>query len=288
MRLAVVGDPVAHSLSPAMQEAGLRAAGLGGRYLALRVERGRLAERAAELEAEGFLGLNVTMPLKEEALALARRRSRRALRAGAANTLVRLPEGGWAAENTDVEAVAGALAERGWRPGPALVLGAGGAAGAAAVALGELGAPRVRLLNHHAGRAERLAARMRAHFPATRWEAASWSEAGGVGQAGAPEGWSLLVQATPLAMEGVGAGYPLPPEELAAALAPGGWVVELVYRPPRTPLLEAASARGLGVVDGVELLLRQGAASFELWTGREAPREAMRRALEEVLGCSAG
>ncbi|MDI3297791.1 MAG: shikimate dehydrogenase [Bacillota bacterium] len=287
--LAVAGDPVAHSLSPAMQEAALRAAGLAGRYLALRVERGRLAARAAELEREGFLGLNVTMPLKEEALALARRASRRALEAGAANTLVRRPEGGWAAENTDVEAVAGALREAGWRPGPAVVLGAGGAAAAAAVALGELGAPSVLFLNRSRERAGRLARRMSVHFPGTRWSAGCWPAGpGGLEEAGWPEGATLLVQAAPLAMEGSGAPYPLPPEALVAALAPGARVLELVYRPPRTPLLEAAAARGLGTVDGLELLLRQGAASFELWTGRGAPRAAMREALEEVLRCSAG
>lgn len=290
IRLAVVGDPVAHSLSPVLQRAALAAAGLAGSYTALRVERGRLAERAAELEREGFLGLNVTMPLKEEALTLAAAASRRARRAGAANTLRRRREGGWEAENTDVEAVAGALREAGWPPGPSLILGAGGAAAGAALALGELGAPRVVFLARNRARGERLAARLAAFYPGTGWEVADWPTGGAAENLqgrGRPAA-TLLVQATPLGMEGSGALHPFPPERWLEALAPGGWVLEMVYRPLRTPLLAAAAERGFRSVDGLELLLRQGAASFTYWTGRPAPLRAMRAALEEVLACSAG
>ncbi len=281
-RLAVLGYPVGHSRSPAMHNAALAALGLGEEwsYEAVEVAPEGFAARVAEMAAEGFAGANVTIPHKEAALALAAIPSEAARRIGAANTLTFGPapldvsrpggeesqaaawgpdaEGGIAAENTDA---GGLLAALPTTPldARALVLGAGGAARAAVWALAGEGA-RVDVWNRTAARAEALCA-----------------ELGGK-PAAAPEqsSYDLIVNTTAVGLGGEDPFEELPLE--AGGFASGQLVVDMVYGERSGALLGAAGAAGATTIDGLEILVRQGALSFELWTGRKPPLDVMRAA----------
>jgi shikimate dehydrogenase len=242
-RLGVLGWPVAHSRSPAMQRAALRAAGLDGwDYQLLPVPPELFEETVRALPGAGFLGANVTIPHKEAALAVADSATPLARTIGAANTLTFTAEG-IEADNTDAP---GLLAAIGEPPRSALVLGAGGSARAAVHALAGTGC-EVLVLARTPSRAEVL--------PATVVDR--------------PVAAQALVNCTPVGLHG--------PDELP--LDPAGYelVVDFVYREGGTALTRRATGR---VVDGLELLVRQGALSFARWTGRQASLEAMRAAVQ--------
>jgi shikimate dehydrogenase len=264
-KLGVLGQPVAHSRSPAMQNAALAELGLGDEwtYEAIEVAPGDLADLVARLPDEGFRGVNVTVPHKLAALALADRCSGPARAIGAANTLS-FRAGVVEAENTDAASLVEALPEpaRGRR---ALVLGAGGSGRAAVWALREAGA-QVSIWNRTEARAVELA------------------EAFGVSLAGAPGGdFDLLVNCTTVGLAQASARPP-GPDDLKAFPVPADaiterhTVVDLVYGPHETALVSLARERGARVVDGLEVLVRQGAASLRLWTGMDPPLETMRKA----------
>lgn len=259
-RLGVVGWPVAHSRSPAIQNAALDAVGLTGwRYQLLPIPPELLAETIPALAGAGFRGVNVTIPHKEAALALATDPTPRAAAIGAANTLVFEPGRGITADNTDAPALLDALPlEPAGRT--ALVLGAGGSARAAVWALLDAGAAEVRVWNRTPQRAAALTA-----------------ELGGIAvdHAGPAD---LLVHCTASGLRpGADAFKTLP---LGADDLNGyECVVDLVYTETETPLVQTARARRVRVVDGRELLVRQGALGFQQFTGRAAPIELMRRAV---------
>jgi shikimate dehydrogenase len=260
-RLGVLGWPVAHSRSPQIQNAALAAAGLTAwRYQLLPVPPELLAEVAPALSAAGFRGANVTIPHKEAALALASEATDRARAIGAANTLVFDSAGGIAADNTDAPALIASLpldiAGR-----TAVVLGAGGSARSAVWALRDAGAPEVRVWNRTAVRAERLSQELGA-VAVTRVDPAD-----------------VLVNCTAIGLDGSDSLDGLPVS--AAELTGFGCVVDLVYADSPTALVRAASEQGVRVVDGLELLVRQGALSFELFTGQPASLEVMRAAARE-------
>lgn len=259
MRLGVVGWPVAHSRSPAIQNAALEAAGLSGwRYQLLPVPAELFAETVPALAAVGFRGVNVTIPHKSAALAVATDASARARTIGAANTLVFGPGGRIAADNTDAPALVEAL-PRPARGTSALILGAGGSARAVLWALLDAGADAVRVWNRTPERARALC-----------------RELGGepVAEAGAAD---VLINCTAVGLDGTGSLEGLPVG--AADLPDYGCVVDLVYARTATALTAAARSAGVPTVDGLELLVAQGALSFELFTDRPAPRDAMRAAL---------
>jgi shikimate dehydrogenase len=248
-RLGVVGWPVAHSRSPAMQEAAFAALGLEGfTYQRLPVPEHLFAETVRALPAAGFLGANVTIPHKEAALAVATDATAAAQAIGAANILT-FADGRIEAENTDAPALLAALPAT---PRTALVLGAGGSARAAAYALREAGA-RVRVHNRTRDRAERLAADL------------------GVQVAPEPGDADLLVNCTSV---GLADADRSPVEEVRAAV-----VIDFVYADRETALIRQAKAKGATTVDGLELLVRQGALSLTRWTGRPPPLDAMRAAV---------
>jgi shikimate dehydrogenase len=259
-RLGVVGWPVAHSRSPAMQNAALAATGLTGwRYQLLPIPPELFAETVAALPGTGFRGVNVTIPHKHAALALANDPTARAQAIGAANTLLFEPDGRIVAENTDAPALIAAL-PFGALGRTALVLGAGGSARAAVWALLDAGAREVRVWNRTPERAHALGA-----------------ELGATAVTGADPA-DLLVHCTASGLDpGEDTFKPLPIG--ADDLTRYECVVDLVYRETETSLVQAARARGVRVVDGREILVRQGALSFELFTGRAAPIEKMRRAV---------
>lgn len=249
-RYGVLGWPVGHSRSPAM----MRAAGLE-RYQRLPVAPGAFADTVRALHGAGFHGANVTIPHKEAALALATRASDAAREIGAANTLTFGPDGEIAAENTDAP---GLLAALGDRPlGSAVVLGAGGSARAVVWALQRAGAD-VSVWNRTPERAAGLGARV-------------------VRSIGAAD---VLVNCTSVGLDDSSTPFKDLPLD-ADALAEYATVVDLVYRAGGTVLIREAGRRGADTVDGLEILVRQGALSFSLWTGRAAPLDAMRAAARD-------
>jgi shikimate dehydrogenase len=266
MLLGVCGWPVAHSRSPVMHEAALAAVGLDGwRYLKLPLPPELFAESVRALPAAGFRGVNVTIPHKEAALALADAASDAAREIGAANTLTFEREGAIHADNTDAPGLITALAGAGWDPAgrTALVLGAGGAARAAVWALVRAGAADVAVWNRTPARARALADQLGARAVERPGQA------------------QIVVNCTSVGLRDEAAPFKALPLQ-ADSLGAGSCVVDMVYRDGGTRLLEAARTRGADVIDGLEILIAQGAASFERWTGRTAPREAMRAAVGAI------
>jgi shikimate dehydrogenase len=270
-RLGVLGWPVAHSRSPAIHNAALAALQMDGwRYQRLPVPPALLAETVRALPGLGFLGANVTIPHKQAALALADRCSEAAREIGAANTLTFVPDGTIAAENTDAPGLISALGSLTEMPAHprVLVLGAGGSARAAVWALREAGASDVAVWNRTPERAETLAREF------------------GVRAVRRPEAADLLVNCTSVGLDpGPGVQRSATQQEALNQLGltfdqvgKYSYVVDLVYRAGSTQLLAAATSHGAGTVDGLEVLVAQGALSFELWTGRQPPLELMRTA----------
>ncbi len=259
-RLGVLGWPVAHSRSPAMQNAALRAAGLGSwRYQLLPVPPECFDETVRALPAAGFRGANVTIPHKRAALALSDERSPRARAIGAANTLLFSAQGAVEADNTDAPALIEAL-PLGITGASALVLGAGGSARAAVWALLDAGAAEVRVYNRTVQRARELCEDL------------------GATHARAIEAADVLVNCTSVGLHaGSDGSVPLPlPAELIGHFS---CVVDFVYREGGTPLINRARELGVDAVDGLQLLAYQGALSFAQFTGRAAPLAAMQAAL---------
>lgn len=255
----VLGFPVAHTRSPDMQNAAFRASGLDWRYVKLPVPPALFAETVRALPGSGFRGANVTIPHKHAALELADERTPSAAAIGAANTLTFLDGGGIEAHNTDAP---GFLAALGQDPAGlrALVLGAGGAGRAVVWALREAGAADISVWNRTPNRAQALADDL------------------GVACVLRPATCDLLVNAT-----SVGLTPRLDEAETLKALHldeldPPEIVVDLVYGEAPTPLLGWAQRAGSRTVDGLEILVRQGALSFQRWTGIEPPLEVMRAA----------
>ncbi|BDG09553.1 shikimate dehydrogenase family protein [Anaeromyxobacter paludicola] len=265
----VVGWPVAHSRSPAMQNAAFAALGLDAAYVALPAEPARIEEALRGAFALGFQGLNVTVPHKQDALAAAASADEVARAVGAANTLKRGPSG-WEAANTDAPACVSLLAGAGVKPGQrALLLGAGGAARAALWALRQLG-----LEVAVAARREEKARELAAVPPAP---AAGAGTGGGAPVSVLPwaearhdsESFDAVVNGTSIGLHEK-TTCPVP-------LRSGQVVLDFVYGD--TPFARAARDAGAAFVSGEEVLLRQGALALEIWTGRPAPEAAMRAAL---------
>ncbi|NNK62951.1 MAG: shikimate dehydrogenase [Gemmatimonadetes bacterium] len=263
-RFAVLGKPIGHSLSPVMQGAALRARGIDATYRAIEVESDQVERTMRELAGSGGGG-NVTVPHKGVAAAALDVRTPEVERTGACNTF--WSEGGRLhGDNTDIAGFRAALARllpSGIRGERTLMLGAGGAARAALVALVDDGAREVVVVNRSVDRARRLVDRLGGNVAR-------------VGSLGSLHGadFRLLVQATSL---GLRADDPLPVslDDLGAI----GGVLDLVYGPSGTALVRAARERGVPALDGREMLVQQGAAAFRRWFGDPVPVDAMRAAL---------
>jgi shikimate dehydrogenase len=253
----VAGFPVAHSRSPAMHNAAFRALGLDGwLYVSLPLAPELFAEAVRALPGSGYRGLNVTIPHKEAALALADEASPAAGAIGAANTLT-FADGMISADNTDAQGFLDAIAEpvAGLR---VLILGAGGAARAVAWAVREAGAEEVSVWNRSPERARLLARDL------------------GIRSIDRPEPADILVNATSVGLQGSAADLPLD------SVGRPQLVADLVYAPEPPPVTEWALAGGMRLVDGHEMLVRQGALSFSRWTGQDAPIDIMRDAVRSA------
>jgi shikimate dehydrogenase len=276
-RVGLIGDPVAHSVSPVFQQAAFDALAIAARYEAWHTPAAALAERVAGLRAPDVLGANVTVPHKQAVVPLLDRLHPGAARAGAVNTIVN-EDGRLIGYNTDIAGFLDALRlEGGVDPGGAwaVVVGAGGAARAVVIALVDAGVARVRVLNRTLARARALAVEL----ADGRVEAAALEP----GRAATLlAGADLVVNCTTVGMRHSAEEHALPvPVEALPARA---MVVDLVANPLVTPFLAAAAARGCRTLGGLPMLVRQGAAAFTLWTGMPAPVSVMMAAAYRAMG----
>jgi shikimate dehydrogenase len=252
----VIGDPVAHSLSPRLHGHWLQRYGLPGHYVPLHISHANLADALQLLPEIGFVGVNVTIPHKEYVLSLASNVTDRAALIGAANTLTFLGDGRIQADNTDGQGFISSIRQAlpGWTAavGPALVLGSGGAAKAIVSALISDGAPHVYVANRTRARAEGLKEQFGARVDPQDWTHIPEL----VGDA------ALIVNTTSLGMTGQ------PPLAIdLSRLRPPTVVSDIVYAPLETDLLKQAKAAGCETVDGLGMLLHQAVPGFERWFG---------------------
>jgi shikimate dehydrogenase len=269
-RSGVAGWPVAHSRSPLIHTYWLKELDLAGSYERFAVPPGEFSRFATEIGRHGLVGANVTVPHKEAAFSVCDRRTPVAEALGAVNTLWRDGALLWG-DNTDVEGFLANMDERapGWaqRSSAAVVIGAGGAARAVVQALASRGLGRVAIVNRTPTRAVALAAQFGRTAIASAWGALSAE----LSQA------DLLVNASSLGMEGQ------PPLQIdLGPLRREAVVADIVYVPLRTPLVQAARARGLSAVEGLGMLLHQAVPAFERWFGRRPQVTSVLRALVEA------
>ena len=271
----VIGDPVAHTVSPAMHNAAFRALDLDYIYLPLRVSRPDLPQAVAGMRAFNIHGLNVTVPHKEKVLPLLDELDPLAVKIGAVNVIIN-NDGILKGYNTDAGGFLQALDHRGVKPDgkTAVVLGAGGASRAICFALaGQVS--KILLLNRTAARAESLAKDV-------SMATGQAIEAGRLTRSGLSQALleaRLLVNTTSLGMSPNNGETPV----TADLLYPGLTVVDIVYNPARTKLLQEAEKAGAATVNGLDMLVCQGAMAFHLWTGLEAPHDIMRKAAAGAL-----
>jgi shikimate dehydrogenase len=254
----VVGRPITHSMSPILHNAWLAAAGIDGVYVPLSVELERFDAFVEGLRGGSVSGLNVTLPFKSRALALADEASRRARLASAANVLIFRADGSLYADNTDGLGLLAAFAEQtpGFDPkaGPVAILGAGGGAQGAAAAFAEAGCPDIRIVNRTLEKAKAIAAPLDARsYPL--------SDA-----ARAFDGVQAVVNATSAGLAD-GAALQVPLETTPASAI----VMDMVYKPLKTPFLSQAEALGRRTVDGLAMLIGQAVPSFEAFFGQAPP-----------------
>lgn len=275
--VGVFGHPVAENPTGVMQEAAFRAKGLNWRYLNIDVRPEQLADAITGLRAFNMRGINLTIPHKVAVLPYLDELSPEAELIGAVNTVV-VREGRLVGYNTDGKGFLWSLREQaGVDPaGKRLVmLGAGGAARAMGVEMALAGAAHITVVNRTRSRGEELVELLNRRTPA-RAEYRPWDEPFSV-----PEGTDIVLNATSIGL------YPdveAMPEVVMETIAPGMLVCDVIPNPPRTAFLQEAEARGAQTLDGLGMLVGQGAIAFELWTGVEAPVAVMREALEEVFG----
>lgn len=268
-RAGVIGNHISHSLSPKLHGHWLRRYGIDGSYDALQVTEDALERTLRSLPAQGYVGVNVTLPHKVAVLQIADQLTDRATLIGAANTLTFKDDGRIFADNTDGYGFLENLRQGapGWdaKSGPAVVFGAGGAARAVIVSLIEAGVPEIILTNRTRPKAESL----RADFGA-RIRIVDWVQAGSVLSDAA-----TVVNTTSLGMKG-GQEFRVPLDGLRS----GTVVTDIVYTPLRTKFLDVAAEKGCVTVDGLGMLLHQGVPGFERWFGKRPEVDAdLRRAI---------
>ncbi|KKI99523.1 shikimate dehydrogenase [Prochlorothrix hollandica] len=277
--LAVIGDPVKHSLSPLMHNAALAALGLDYVYLAFPIRGENLGTALAGFAAIDLVGFNITIPHKQAIMPLLQDITPLAQAVGAVNTVWRTDRG-WAGTNTDVLGFLAPLRrlDRPWADLPAVVLGNGGAARAVVAGLLELGCPRIQVVGRDGQRLRQFQASWPEEFRGDRIHTHHWDDLPHL----LPTA-GLLVNTTPLGMAPQVDRTPLGPGDLDR-LPPTALVYDLIYTPNPTQLLALAQERGLGAIDGLEMLVQQGAEALRLWTQAEVPVEIMGQTLRNHLG----
>jgi shikimate dehydrogenase len=268
---AIYGSPIRHSASPTMHNAAFAALGLNWRYLAFEVDPKNLRAAIAGAKAMNFAGLNLTVPHKLLALEMVDELDESAKKWGAVNTIRFGPEGA-VGFNTDVDGISRSLREDlglELRGAKVLLLGVGGAGKSIALKLASENIAELYLVNRTQNKAGEIAAEIKKRFPSVRVAV------------GYPKtGVELLVNATSLGMKPDDAS---PLDKKQFSLKQAYAVCDIIYRPAGTALLDAAKSAGCKTANGLGMLLHQGAKAFEIWTGKSAPLDVMRRALEQNI-----
>ncbi|WP_018971160.1 shikimate dehydrogenase [Rubritalea marina] len=273
-KLAVIGYPIKHSASPQMHQAALDQAGYPHQYIRVEVEPGKVHQCFERMEALGFIGCNVTVPHKLEAMELCDTLTEDAIALGATNT-IQFSEGKRIGHNTDGPGLERAILEDFGKPLSALrvlLLGAGGGAGRAiATQCARLGTPELFLSNRTISKIEGIASDLREYAPGSQIHTISNDDASLLEAACKAD---LIINSTSL---GLKPNDPLPIP--ASALEARHLVYDAIYSPAVTPLLESAAKREAQTANGLSMLLHQGALAYEFWLGSAADTGAMRRGL---------
>jgi shikimate dehydrogenase len=301
IKLAIIGYPLGHSLSPAMHNAALKELGIEGSYVVLETPSDKLEERVNFLKEEGFRGFNVTIPHKVEIMKFLDSIDNFASTVGAVNTVVIDENKKLHGYNTDVygfvsaipaeirenlsglraEAEEGALplcnAVYGEQPRKAAVMGSGGAARAILAGLIKTGIKEINIFAIDQEESLKLKEMILKNFPDFKISCLVLDENADLSD------FSIVVNATPLGMQGKNEGISPLSQESIATLPEDAIVYDIVYKPQKTRLLEYAEKRGLKTIKGLEMLLLQGAKGFEIWTGETPPVEVMREALLKAI-----
>jgi shikimate dehydrogenase len=280
--LGVMGSPVTHSLSPVMHNAAIAALGLDYVYVPFPVEIADLTTVVQGLKAIGAVeGFNLTIPHKQEIIPLLDRISDTARAIGAVNTVKRLGDE-WVGTNTDVAGFLVPLLklERTWHDRPAVVLGCGGAAKAVVSACLQLGCPVVHVVGRNREKLERFKREITTHLLDLNLHIHEWSALHSVLEVA-----GIVINTTPIGMtSNMANNSDTPISNTQMQLIPTGAIAyDLIYTPRPTQFLKMADVRGLITIDGLEMLLHQGAIALEFWVGRQAPIEIMHQALLGAL-----
>ncbi|MGK7877847.1 MAG: shikimate dehydrogenase [Xenococcaceae cyanobacterium] len=276
--LGVIGDPVEHSLSPVMHNAVIAHLDLDYVYLPLPVKREDLGKAIAGFEAIGLVGFNVTIPHKQAILPMLSEVSPVAQMVGATNTIWRT-EGGWSGTNTDVEGFLAPLKtkSRSWSQIAPVILGNGGAARAVVAGCAQLGCPEIHVIGRNQQKLEQFQQSWHNSHLQGALKVHSWSELPLlVSQT------ELLVNATPIGMYPNIEQCPLD-AALMEKLQPGAIAYDLIYTPNPTQFLKQAQKQGAIAIDGLEMLVQQGAAALQIWLQQPVPVDVMRVALQSVI-----
>lgn len=281
--LGVIGDPVGHSLSPVMHNAALRHLGLDYVYLPFPVKRGELERAIAGFEAIGVLGFSITIPQKQAIIPFLAEISPVARTIGAVNTVWRT-KSGWHGTNTDVEGFLAPLKKLGldWQPITPVILGNGGAARAVVAGCAELGCPKIHVVGRNQTKLEQFERSWEDSSVGEVLSVHSWNELDGL-----IANAKLLVNTTPVGMSPQVKDSPVDDKTLDK-LPSGAIAYDLIYTPNPTQFLKQAYRQGATIIDGLEMLVQQGASAFKIWLDRPAPVEIMSRSLRQYLHLGSG
>jgi shikimate dehydrogenase len=277
--LGVIGHPVTHSLSPLMHNAAIAALGLDYVYVAMPIAPDRLETAIAGMAAIGVVGFNITIPHKQAIMPYLTEVSDLAQAVGAVNTVWQTATG-WQGTNTDVAGFIAPLQSmaRDWAGARVVCLGNGGAARAVVAGAHQLGCGTIQVFGRSPEKLAQFDQSWQASPIGTILSVHAWADlAEAIAQA------DLIVNTTPIGMQPNIDASPLSPAEVAA-IRPGTIVYDLIYVPRPTRLLQQAQQQGAIVIDGLEMLVQQGAAALRIWTAADIPIHIMRQTLEQHLG----
>jgi shikimate dehydrogenase len=279
--LGVIGHPIKHSLSPIMHNAAIEHLGLDYAYVPLAIEPQNLEQAVAGLWAIGWQGFNVTIPHKQAIIAHLTEISPRVQAVGAVNTVWRTAAG-WGGENTDVQGFIAPLRllDRDWPNSVAVILGCGGAARAVVAALRELGLGEIWVVGRDSKKLGQFQSSWQNSSLPLHVQVSNWENIEQVFPL-----TDLVVNCTPIGMAPQLASSPLSPAQLEK-LPVGSIVYDLIYTPRPTELLKMAKGFGHLPIDGLEMLIYQGAAALEIWIGQAAPVDVMRQSILEHISVS--
>lgn len=275
INLGVIGNPIAHSLSPVMQNAGIAAAGLDYSYIAMPVENEALAEAVAGMKALGFRGINVTIPHKQAIMPFLDKIDQDAQIIGAVNTVLN-QDGYLTGYNTDVIGFIDGMKQQGFQPAGkhALLLGAGGAARAIVWGLIKEKVASLTIAVRNPAKVQPMVDEFKQYMDITLL---NWQNEALNAQLSKTQ---LLINATPLGMEPhVDA---MPPIDWSC-VQPAAFVYDIIYTPAETLFLKTAKEKGCQILNGEAMLVGQGAAAFEIWTGQKLNQAPMAEALRQAL-----